>query len=76
MAASRAERDFMRRIGRFKAASHAEAAARHRALPLRERLRRSWHLHLAGRSRARAVDHDDDPSRFYELARRLGLYHP
>jgi hypothetical protein len=66
----------MRRLGEYKEASHVEAAARHRALPLVARLERSWALYLAGRS---AVDHDrrdDDPARFYELARRRGLYRP
>ena len=71
------DREFMRRVGAAKAASHAEVAARHRALPIVERLRRSWALYLAGRSssmpQARA---DDDPTPFYDRARTLGLYRP
>ena len=56
--------------------SHAEATARHRALPLAQRLRRSWQLFVAGRATARIGVRDDDPSRFYDLARARGLYRP
>jgi hypothetical protein len=66
----------MRRIAAYKAESHAEATARHRALPLGERLQRSWALYLAGRGEAQPADRDDDPTPFYERARRLGLYRP
>jgi len=66
----------MRRIGTYKAESHAEAKARHLALPLSERLRRSWALYLAGRKAAQPADRDDDPTPLYERARRLGLYRP
>jgi hypothetical protein len=76
MAVSARDREFMRRVGEAKAASHAEAAARHRALPLAERLRRSWALYLAGRSTAGGDPRDDDPTPFYDRARALGLYRP
>jgi hypothetical protein len=76
MTVSASDREFMRRIGEAKAASHAEAAARHRALPLRERLRRSWAVFLAGRSMQGPAERDDDPTPFYERARALGLYRP
>jgi hypothetical protein len=76
MKASASDREYMRRIGEAKAASHAEAAARHRALPLRERLRRSWELFLAGRSSAALAEREDDPTPFYDRARALGLYRP
>jgi hypothetical protein len=76
MAVSRRDREHMRRIGEAKAASHAEAAQRHRALPLEERLRRSLELWLARGDRARGAGRDDDPSPFYDRARRLGLYKP
>ncbi len=66
----------MRRLGSYKDASHAEALAQHRALPLAERLARSWALYLAGRGQVADERRDDDPSRFYELARRRGLYRP
>ena len=76
MAVSATDRECMRRIGAAKAESHAEAAARHRALPLRERLRRSWALYLAGRSALPHGERDDDPTPFYDRARALGLYRP
>ncbi|MGH7896076.1 MAG: hypothetical protein ACREQL_15495 [Candidatus Binatia bacterium] len=47
---------------------------RHRTLPVGERLRRSWALYLAGRGAAHGAESGDDPSPFYERARRLGLY--
>jgi hypothetical protein len=70
------ERDHMRRIGAYKAASHDEARARHLALSLSERLASSWQLYLEGRSAAALARRDDDPSPFYERARALGLYRP
>lgn len=76
MAVSEQERDYMRRIGRAKEASHEEAAARHRSLPVAERLRRSWMLYLASRDSARDGTREDDPARFYDRARKLGLYRP
>jgi hypothetical protein len=76
MAASDRDREHMRRLGEAKAASHAEAAARHRALPLEERLRRSWALYLSRRAALRASERDDDPSPFYARARRLGMCDP
>ncbi|MCL4684561.1 hypothetical protein KJ059_07380 [Myxococcota bacterium] len=76
MSVSASDREFMRRIGEAKAASHADAAARHRALPLRERLQRSWALYLAGRSALPDAERDDDPTPFYDRARALGLYRP
>jgi hypothetical protein len=76
MTVSAHDRDYMRRIGEAKAASHAEAGARHRALPVAERLRRSWALYLAGRSTMREDSRDDDPTPFYDRARALGLYRP
>jgi len=66
----------MRRIGEAKAASHAEAAARHRGLPLAERSRRSWAWYLAGRAIGRDQPHDDDPTPFYDRARALRFYRP
>ena len=76
MPVSERDRDFMRRLGEAKAASHTEAAARHGALPVAVRLRRSWELYLAGRSPNTPEARDDDPTPFYERARILGLYRP
>ena len=74
MAVSQREQEFIRRIGTYKGDSHAAAAAEHRALPLEERLQRSWQLYLSSRDYAANVD--DDPSPFYDRARALGLYRP
>ena len=76
MSAEERERDYMRRIGGYKADSHSEAEARHLALSLTERLTRSWQLYLEGRSAAVLARREDDPSAFYEKARALGLYRP
>ena len=75
MGVSERDRDQMRRIGEYKAASHAEAQARHLALPLSERLLRSWQLSEQCGGTVRA-DRADDPTPFYERARALGLYRP
>jgi hypothetical protein len=73
MGVSNSDRAYMARMAAYKAESHAEAHARHRALPLEERLERSWALYLAGRDAARHPGRDDDPSPLYERARALGL---
>lgn len=70
------DREYMRRIGEYKEESHREATERHLALPLEERLVRSWNLYLAGRAEASLDRRDDDPTRFYDRARALGLYEP
>ena len=70
------ERDlrYFRQIGELKAESHANATAAHLALPLSERLHRSWELYLQYRETVTVADQDDDPSPFYERARALGFY--
>ncbi len=73
MSVSEREREFMQRLGAYKAASHAEARAHHSALPLGERLRRSWSLYLAGRESAQLGQREDDPSPFYARARARGM---
>ena len=73
MGVSERDRAFMTRIAGYKAASHAEAQAKHQALPLEERLRRSWELYLAGRGAAEGREREDDPSPFYARARARGL---
>lgn len=75
MPVSNRDREFMKRIGAYKAASHSEAESTHRASALAERLRRSWALYMASRSSRRVAD-DDDPSPFYARARARGLYRP
>ena len=71
---SERERDYLRRLGAHKAQAHAVATASHLALSLAERLVRSMSLML--QFRASASVGPDDPSPFYERARRLGLYRP
>ena len=74
MAVSDHDRRYFERIGAAKATSHAEAADRHRASTLEERLRASWQLYLRHRDEVDLSKRDDDPSAFYDRARRLGLY--
>ena len=64
----------MRRLGEAKAASHAAAHAAHLALSQEERLARS--VALMRRYIASAPPRHDDPTPFYDRARRLGLYRP
>lgn len=76
MPVSQGDREYMRRLGAYKQSSHEEAGAAHRALPLAARLRRSWQLSFTRRAAARESTRDDDPGRFYDLARSRGLYCP
>jgi hypothetical protein len=71
---SEADREYFRRIGRYKEESHAAAQAAHLALPPLERLRRSFAFSAQWRTRANLTARHDDPSPFYERARALGLY--
>ena len=64
----------MKRIGAYESQAHADAQAEHLALPLAERLARSWALYESHRASLRR--RDDDPTPFYARARRLGLYRP
>ncbi len=69
------DRAYMQRIGTYKDASHGEAQARHLALPLSERLRRSWALFEACRQELNQPA-AADPTPVYDRARALGLYRP
>lgn len=73
MTVSRHDRDVMSRIGEHKRASHTAAAEEHRALAIEERLDRSWELYLLHRDSVAGETHDD-PTPFYERARKLRLY--
>lgn len=73
MAVSGRDREHMRKLGEAKAQSHRDALAEHLALSLGERLERSWRLYLAFRD-PNAPPRDDDPTPFYDRARRLGMY--
>ncbi len=74
MAVPERDRQYFKRIGAFKEASHARAAEEHQARSLDERLARSWALYLSHRGSVDASRREDDPSPFFERARRLGLY--
>jgi hypothetical protein len=70
------DREYMRRIGAYKEASHREAQQHHLSLSLDERLERSWELYVRYHDAARCVDNDEGVMTFYDRARRLGLYCP
>lgn len=76
MAVSEKDRDYMRRIGAYKALSRKQDEVEHAALTIAERLRRSAELSVRYRDRARLDAEDDDPGQLYDRARRLGLYRP
>jgi hypothetical protein len=65
---------YFRRIGEAKQRSHDEALRAHLALPLHERVRRSFEMSAA--CTGDAAPREDDPTPFYDRARRLGLYRP
>jgi hypothetical protein len=71
------DREYMRRIGRWKHESHELALARHLALSGTERLVISvaWTKANTGLPTWRFRT-DDRPERFYERAKELGLYRP
>lgn len=71
---SERDRDYMRRLGDFQAQGHADALAAHLALPPSQRLARS--IALMRQFIASTPARNDDPSAFYDRARRLGLYRP
>jgi hypothetical protein len=71
--ASEWDREYMRRIGRYKAESHADQLARHLALSPRERFVHALTMMVAGPLFDRPPLEPDDPSPLYEKARRLGL---
>ena len=76
MAVSKRDLEHMALIGRLKAESHAGAEAKHRSLPIEERLRRSWALYLELLTSVDLSRREDDPTPFYDRARALGLYEP
>jgi len=75
MAVFQRERDFLAHLGELKASSHAQAAVDHLALPLAQRLMRSWALYETFRQPPETTQRGDEgPLAFYERARALGLY--
>ena len=74
MTVSERERDHLRRLGSYKAESHGAALSAHLALSPAERLARS--VALMRRFFSTTARGHDDPSPFFDRARRLGLYRP
>ncbi len=70
---SAADKDYMRRLGEFMAAVHADELAEHRALTVNERLVRSEQLSKRNGGRDAARAQQDDISAFFRRARALGL---
>ncbi len=67
----------MERLGRWKRDSHEEAARKHRALPLEERLAAAERLYRAHRASVAPEEPDDSGVlAFYARARALGLVDP
>ncbi len=73
MPVSNRDREVFRKLGEAKAEAHGDALAAHLALPLEERLERSWALYLRYRD-PNEPERDDDPTPFYDRARALGMY--
>jgi hypothetical protein len=73
---SEQDREYMRRLGEAKAATHAEATSEYLRLTPIERLRRSFAMSAAHRAQANLAARIDDPSAFYDRARALGLCDP
>jgi hypothetical protein len=74
MPVSDRDKQYFARVGAIKESVHAQAAADHLAFSLDERLARSWALYCANRDAVNFAAREDDPSAFYERARKLGLY--
>lgn len=67
------DREYMRRLGRYKEESHATALASHLARSPRERLVDALTMMLAGPMWDRPSNEPDDPAPLYARARQLGL---
>lgn len=68
------DREYMKRLGRYKEQTHAEALAEHLRRGGRERTEAALAAMLRGAAFASRLPDDDDPSQFYARARELGLY--
>ena len=74
--ASEKDREYMRRLGRWKAEVNAEDLRAHLALPPHERLRRSELLYRGSKGWANRTYKEREPRSIYDLAKELGLYRP
>ncbi len=70
---SERDREHFRKIGRWKAESHAAALRAHLELPIAERLERSLAWTIAERPTWRWPITADSPAPMWERARKLGL---
>lgn len=68
------DREYMRRIGRYKHESHQEAIRAHRELPANARLAIARRITADCRAFPTWDHRIDDPSPFYERAKALGMY--
>ncbi len=68
--------DYMRRLGEFEAGGAEERQCAYDKLSISERLANSMELYRRFRSSANLEARVDDPTLFYDRARRLGLYRP
>ncbi len=75
MSVTEHDREYMRRLGRYKAETNLASAQEHLAASPAERLQASLSLSLRYLASARHID-EDDPLALYERARALGLYRP
>ena len=76
MTVSERDRDYFRRLGEWKAASHAEALREHLAKTPLERIEASIDLWRRFSNHPRSDLRIDDPTPFYDRARQLGFYKP
>lgn len=74
--ASERDREYFRRLGRWKDAVNAEDLREHLALPGHERVRRSELLYRNSAGWANTGFPEQEPRSIFELARKLGLYRP
>ncbi len=65
---------YLRRLGQYENEARADALKEWLALPLGERLRRNALYHTGDFGSPRREP--EEPERFYERAKRLGLYRP
>jgi hypothetical protein len=72
--ASERDREYFRRLGKWKAEVNAEALREHLSLPALERIRRSERLHKGSIGWANTKHKEPEPRSILDEAKRLGLY--
>jgi len=71
---SEQDRDYMRRLGEYKQASHRETLREHLALSVEKRLEWSWEFAELCRDNLRNEVAENGAIELYARARRLGIY--